>query len=42
MVVGQMALALTLLVGAGLLLRSVRALQATDVGMDPDTLKATL
>jgi len=36
MVVGQMALALTLLVGAGLLVRSVRALGATDVGMDPE------
>ena len=36
MVVGQMALALTLLVGAGLLVRSVRALRATDVGMSPD------
>ena len=36
MVAGQIALALTLLVGAGLLLRSVRALQATDVGMDPE------
>lgn len=35
MVAGQMTLAFALLVGAGLLVRSVRALHATDVGMDP-------
>jgi putative ABC transport system permease protein len=35
MVAGQMTLAFALLVGAGLLVRSVRALHATDIGMDP-------
>lgn len=35
-VVGQMALALTLVVGAGLLLQGLRALRAADTGVDAD------
>ena len=36
MVVAQLSLALTLLVGAGLLVQGARALHATDIGMEPE------
>jgi len=36
LVVGQMAIAVALVVGAGTLVRSLRSLRATDPGMDPD------
>ena len=42
LIVGEIALSVTLLVGAALLIRTVRALQQEDVGFDPHNLTALL